>query len=94
MIREIDEKTSSMKDTGQDVVTLRKQQRFLKEQNSILKKRIYAEQQIQLHTTIPLEVHRLNVDELKTKIVNVATAYRDERLRNEEFEKALKDSQQ
>ena len=42
---------------------------------------------------IPLEIQRMEVEELRTKIINVATAYRDERMRNEEFERAIKESE-
>ncbi len=35
----------------------------------------------------------MGVEELKVKIIKIAQAYRDERIRNEEFEKALKSAQ-
>jgi hypothetical protein len=34
----------------------------------------------------------MNIDELRTKIVKIALAYRSERIRNEYFEKALKNA--
>lgn len=34
----------------------------------------------------------MNVDELRTKILKLAQAYRDERIRNEEFDKALQNA--
>ena len=36
------------------------------------------------------EISGMSVDDLQTKIVKIAQAYRGERLRNEEFSKALK----
>jgi hypothetical protein len=36
------------------------------------------------------EIAKMGVEELKVKIIKIAQAYRDERIRNEEFEKALK----
>ena len=34
----------------------------------------------------------MSIEELKAKIIKIAQAYRDERVRNEEFEKALKNA--
>jgi len=39
------------------------------------------------------EIARMGVEELRAKIVKLAQAYRDERVRNEEFEKSLKSAQ-
>ena len=36
------------------------------------------------------EISVMTSDEVKARLLNVATAYRDERLRNDDFEKALK----
>lgn len=35
----------------------------------------------------------MNNDELRNKIIKLAQAYRDERIRNEDFQKALKNGQ-
>lgn len=35
----------------------------------------------------------MSSEELRTKILKLAQAYRDERVRNEEFDKALKNAQ-
>ena len=35
----------------------------------------------------------MNTEELRTKILKLAQAYRDERVRNEDFDRALKNSQ-
>ncbi len=35
----------------------------------------------------------MNTEELRTKILKLAQAYRDERVRNEDFDKALKNAQ-
>lgn len=35
----------------------------------------------------------MKFNELKTRILNIATAYRDEKKRNEDFEQALKDAE-
>lgn len=39
------------------------------------------------------EISVMTSDEVKARLLNVATAYRDERLRNDDFEKALKESE-
>jgi hypothetical protein len=38
------------------------------------------------------EIAMMNTEELRTKILKLAQAYRDERVRNEDFDKALKNA--
>ena len=39
------------------------------------------------------EISMMNTEELRVKILKLAQAYRDERVRNEDFEKSLKNAQ-
>ncbi|KRX02493.1 hypothetical protein PPERSA_11833 [Pseudocohnilembus persalinus] len=93
MHKEIEEKTKGIKETGEEIVELRKVVRNLENQNRILKKRVYAEEQIKLHTAITPDVYKMSLEEIKNRIINVAVAYRDERQRNEDFEAAMREAE-
>jgi hypothetical protein len=93
LIRESDDKTESLKMTGADIVDLRRQIKMLQSENAILRKRLAQEEQIEIASVVTKEISRMGVDDLRAKIVKLAQAYRDERVRNEEFEKSLKSAQ-
>jgi hypothetical protein len=48
------------------------------------------EETIELQNLVAKEISYMTNEELKSKIIKLAQAYRAERLRNEEFERALK----
>lgn len=48
------------------------------------------EETIELQNLVAKEISHMTNEELKGKIIKLAQAYRSERLRNEEFERALK----
>jgi len=93
LIKESDDKTESLKITGAEIVDLRRQIKMLQSENAILRKRLAQEEQIEVASIVSKEISRMNVEELRAKIVKLAQAYRDERVRNEEFEKSLKAAQ-
>lgn len=93
MIKDIDDKTESLKITGSEIVDLRRHIKMLQSENAILRKRLAHEEQIEISAMVTKEISKMSVEELKAKIVKIAQAYRDERVRNEDFEKALKDAQ-
>jgi hypothetical protein len=72
---------------------LRRQIKLLQSENSILRKRLNEEEQIDLAAVVTKEIERMNHDELKGKIIKVAQMYRSERMRNEEFEKVIQSAQ-
>ena len=45
---------------------------------------------MELQALVSKEIQHMNADDLRSKIIKLAQAYRTERLRNEEFERALK----
>ncbi len=90
MMKEVDEKKQALKLTGAEIVDLRRSIKLLQNENAILRKRLGEEEQIQLSQMVTKEISRMSSDELRTKILKLAQAYRAERLRNEEFDKALK----
>ena len=93
MMKEVDDKTESLKLTGAEIVELRKQIKLLQNENQILRKRLGQEEQMQIESLVTQEIHKMSLPELKSKIIKLAQAYRGERLRNEEFEKALRQAQ-
>ena len=93
MMKEVDDKTESLKLTGAEIVELRMQIKLLQNENQILRKRLGQEEQMQIESLVTQEIHKMSLPELKSKIIKLAQAYRGERLRNEEFEKALRQAQ-
>mmetsp|Transcript_34749 Transcript_34749/g.40638 ORF Transcript_34749/g.40638 Transcript_34749/m.40638 type:complete len:858 (-) Transcript_34749:61-2634(-) len=93
LIRESDDKTESLKITGAEIVDLRRQIKMLQSENAILRKKLAQEEQIEVASIVTKEIARMGVEELRNKIIKLAQAYRDERVRNQEFEKSLKAAQ-
>jgi hypothetical protein len=92
-MKEVDEKAESLKLTGAEILELRKKIKILQNENEILRKRLGQEEQMQVESMVTQEIHKMSLPELKSKIIKLAQAYRGERMRNEEFEKALKQAQ-
>jgi predicted metal-binding transcription factor (methanogenesis marker protein 9) len=90
MMREQDDKSSSLKLTTSEIVDLRRTIKMLQSENAILRKKMGDEETIELQNLVAKEISHMTNEELKSKIVKIAQAYRAERLRNEEFERALK----
>lgn len=93
MMKEVDDKNESLKLTGAEIIELRKQIKLLQNENQILRRRLGQEEQMQIEALVTQEIHKMSLPELKSKIIKLAQAYRGERMRNEEFEKALKQAQ-
>lgn len=93
MMKEVDDKNESLKLTGAEIIELRKQIKLLQNENQILRRRLGQEEQMQIESLVTQEIHKMSLPELKSKIIKLAQAYRGERMRNEEFEKALKQAQ-
>lgn len=93
LIRESDDKTESLKITGSEIVDLRRQIKMLQSENAILRKRLAQEEQIEVASIVTKEIAKMGIEELRAKIVKLAQAYRDERVRNEQFERSLKGAQ-
>jgi hypothetical protein len=63
---------------------------MLQSENAILRRKMGDEETIELQNLVAKEISYMTNEELKAKIIKLAQAYRAERLRNEEFERALK----
>jgi hypothetical protein len=93
MMTEIDDKKESLQHTGAEILEYRKQIKLLQNENAILRRRLGQEEQMQIESLVTQEIHKMSLPELKSKIIKLAQAYRGEKMRNEEFEKALKQAQ-
>jgi hypothetical protein len=93
MMKEVDDKTEALNLTGSEILESRKQIKLLQNENAILRKRLGHEEQMQIESLVTQEIHKMSLPELKSKIIKLAQSYRAERMRNEEFEKALKSAQ-
>jgi hypothetical protein len=93
MMKEVDDKSEALKLTGSEIIELRKQIKLLQSENTILRKRLGQEEQMQIESVVTQEIHKMSLPELKSKIIKLAQAYRSERMRNEEFDKALRQAQ-
>lgn len=90
MMKEADEKSQSLKLTSSEIVDLRRTIKMLQSENAILRRKMGEEETIELQNLVAKEISYMTNEELKSKIIKLAQAYRAERLRNEEFERALK----
>lgn len=90
LMREYDEKTENLKIVGNEITDLRREMKLAKNENTMLRRRLEHEEKLEVHKMITKEIAVMSGEELRIKLVKIAQAYRDERSRNEEFEKALK----
>lgn len=93
LMKENDEKSDALKLTGAEIIDLRRQVKLLQSENSLLRKRLHEEEEIDVRAVVGKEVERMNNEELKIKIIKIAQMYRNERGRNEEFEKVIRQAQ-
>jgi hypothetical protein len=93
LMKENDEKSDALKLTGAEIIDLRRQIKLLQSENSLLRKRLHEEEEIDVRTVVSKEVEKMNNEELKLKIIKIAQMYRNERGRNEEFEKVIRQAQ-
>mmetsp|Transcript_38726 Transcript_38726/g.44333 ORF Transcript_38726/g.44333 Transcript_38726/m.44333 type:complete len:329 (-) Transcript_38726:27-1013(-) len=94
MMRELDDKTQSLKLTSAEIIDLRRTVKMLQSENAILRKKLGEEEQVELQVLVSKEIQSMGSTELRNKILKLAQAYRTERIRNEEFERALKSANQ
>lgn len=90
IMREIDERKQSLKASGEEIGDLRRSIHLLADENKSLKQRLHEEENLQQSPVITNEIYKMPRDELRIKLLKLAQAYKAERQRNEEFEKALK----
>jgi len=94
MMREMDDKNQSLKLTSAEIIDLRRTVKMLQSENAILRKKLGSEEQLELQVLVSKEIQNMDTTELRNKVLKLAQAYRTERIRNEEFERALKSANQ
>ncbi len=72
MIKEVDDKTQSLKLTGAEIIDLRRQIKMLQSENSLLRKRLAEEEKIEVTSIVTKEIAKMGVEELKVKIIKIA----------------------
>lgn len=89
-MRENDDKTQSLKLATAEIVDLRRALKMMQGEAQILRRKLGDQEAAELGSLVLKEISGMSVEDLQAKIVKIAQAYRGERLRNEEFSKALK----
>lgn len=88
-MKENDEKSDALKLTGSEVVELRRLIKLLQNENAVLRKRLKEDDSEDVENLVSREIETMNNEDLKMKIIKISHLYRNERLRNEEFEKMI-----
>lgn len=94
MMQEADDNKQSLKLTSAEIIDLRRTIKMLQTENATLRKKLGEEEQVELQVLVSKEINNLDAGQLREKILKLAGAYRSERIRNEEFERALKSANQ
>ena len=89
-MRENDDNKQSLKLATAEIVDLRRTLKMLQSEAAILRGRLGEQETAELASLVGKEIQGMSPEELKAKIINLAQAYRNERLRGEEMQKALK----
>jgi len=93
-MQEADDNKQSLKLTSAEIIDLRRTIKMLQTENATLRKKLGEEEQVELQVLVSKEINNLDAGQLREKILKLAGAYRSERIRNEEFERALKSANQ
>ena len=88
--KEYDEKSENLKIIGSEITELRRELKMELSENALLKKRLAQEEKLEIDKMVTKEMMAMSPEELRTKLVKVSQAYKEERNRNEEFERAIK----
>lgn len=71
-MKEIEEKSESLKQTGSEVLENRKQIKIMQDENSKIRKRLGQEEQMQIESVVTSEVSKMTLPELKNKMIKLA----------------------
>jgi len=88
--KEFDEKSENLRILGSEIVDLRRELKLELSENGLLKKRLAHEEKLEIHKLVSKEMAAMNPEELRVRLVKISQSYKEERNRNEEFEKAIK----
>jgi len=84
ILKELDDRTQSLKIAAAEVVDLRKQVKLLQSENNILRKDA-SKSEDDIRDMISKELETMGTSELKDKVLKVAAMYRNERVRVKEL---------
>lgn len=72
MIRELDDKTTSLKLTTAEVVDLRRMIKLLQGENAILRRKLGEDEAMELGNLVAKEISHMSNEELKGKVIKLA----------------------
>lgn len=90
---EYEDKLKIFKSTSNQINELRKQIQLFEAEEEKLRRRLTMEKRIETITPLRKELEDLSEQELRVKLIRVAQAYKEEREKNKEFEKAMQNAQ-
>lgn len=93
LLCEYEERVETLKLSTGELNNLNAKCKLLEAEYQTLSKRLFLETQIELNADVEAELAQMAEPELRAKLLRVAAAYRDERARNADFEKALRGAQ-
>ena len=94
LMSEFNNKGKILKTTVNQINELKKQLVLLEKENNRLKKKLDIEDGIELKNTLTVELKEMDENELRIKLIRVVQAYKEERMRNLQFEKSLQKAHQ
>ena len=83
-MRENDDKTQSLRLATAEIVDLRRALKMQQSEAQVLRLKLGESESAELSNLVAREVSGMGPEELKDKVIKLASAYRTERLRNEE----------
>jgi hypothetical protein len=72
MMREVDDKTQSLKLTTAEIVDLRRTIKLLQSENAILRRKLGEEESMELAHLVGKEISHMTNEELKGKVIKLA----------------------
>ena len=72
MMREVDDKSQSLKLTTSEILDLRRTIKLLQGENAILRRKLGEEESLELQHLVSKEISHMTNEELKAKVVKIA----------------------
>jgi regulator of replication initiation timing len=72
MMREVDDKSQSLKLTTAEIVDLRRTIKMLQSENAILRRKLGEEESQELSHLVSKEISHMSNEELKAKVIKIA----------------------
>lgn len=91
-MKEINDKSDDLKSKGNEILELRSSIKQLKLENFKLHQKLEGEEEVERRVEMTKDIAGMSATEVKNKLLKLAQAYKTERLRNLEFEGAIKRS--